>query len=411
MGLPIADRLASPAGRTSLFYFTLFLVPAMANPYLPIWLSEQGISKEQIGTINAAPIFVMIVLNIIVGRIADRASDWRQVIIFGAIFGCLAPAGLFFVEGFWPILLVWSLIVLPFQAISPVVDAATLRMCRRIGVEFGKVRLWGTLGFTAATIPAGFLFGWFGAAIFVPMILVASLIRAATSLQLPLFRSAQGAQPKLIDPHAEIEPINPLIATKLKELWRPWFLLPLIGAALVHGSHMLQMSFGALLWSEQGVSPAVIGLLWAVAPASEVVIMLYFTPLAKRFSARHLILASCVFALVRWVGFSMEPPIWGYALLQILHLGSFALGYMGIVNFIANWTSEDIAAQAQSVFVMIRQIVTVIALSSFGFIVASIGTNAFLVAGGIAVAGGVLIFISLMLMSPKRELSETSGST
>lgn len=407
MGLPFAERLTSPAGRTSLFYFTLYSIPAIASPYLPIWLADQGISEAGIGTINAAPILVMIVLNLVVGRIADRASDWRQVIVFGAFIACIAPVALLFARGYWGILVVWALVMIPFQAIAPVTDAAAIRMTRRTGGEFGTVRMWGTVGFMVITLGAGVLFNWYGPEVFVPLILGASLIRAATSLQLPYFRStgpdARGGGAEAL---SEVEPLSPLIATRLKEIWRPWFVLPLVAVAFLNGSHMLQMSLGALLWKEQGIPAHLIGLLWAIAPVGEIFIMLYFGRIARRFSARHLILAACVFGTVRWIGFGFEPGLWGYAALQFLHLGSFGLAYMGIVNFIANWTSEDIAAQAQSAFVVIRQVGMVIAFSGFGLLVAGMGNHAFFVAGGVAAVGGVLTLVSLGLMSPKRERRE-----
>lgn len=404
MASQFAARLGAPSGRVSLFYFSMFMVPAVANPYLPIWLTDRGFTEAQIGTINAAPIFLMILLNLLVGRIADRASDWRQVIVFGAFFACIAPVALFFADGYWSILIIWSLVIVPFQAIAPVLDAATLRLLHRIGGDFGRVRLWGTAGFMVVTVPAGLLFEWYGPQVFLPAILALSILRAAISLQLPYFRTAQGAAPKSeVEPLAEFQRVSPLVATRLKEIWRPWFILPLFAAALLHGSHMLQMSFGALLWLQQGVPAAVIGPLWALAPAGEIVTMLYFSRIAKRFSARHLILMAAGFAVLRWVGFAMEPPLWGYALLQLLHLGSYALGYMGVVNFIANWTTEDIAAQAQSVFVVIRQVVTVFALAGFGFLVAGVGSQAFYIAGGIALLGAVMVLISLALMSPKQE--------
>ncbi|UJQ95451.1 MFS transporter [Mariluticola halotolerans] len=409
MNLPIAARLGTPVHRTSLFYFSLYMLPAVANPYLPLWLADQGISETEIGTINAVPIFVMILLNLVVGRIADKASDWRQVIIFGALFAGIIPVGLFFVQGFWSILIVWALIIVPFQAIAPVADAATIRLARRTGANFGAIRLWGTIGFMCMTLTAGVLLDQFGVSIFVTIILAVSLFRGLISLQLPYFRAHEGVQSEpgtKLEPLSEFQPVSPLVATRLKEIWRPWFFLPLLGASLLHGSHMLQMTFGALLWREQGISAAIIGPLWAVAPAGEILVMLYFNRIATRFSARHLIFLATVFAVVRWLGFAMAPPIWGYVLLQLLHLGSFALAYMGIVNFIANWTSENISAQAQSAFVVIRQVATVIAMAGSGFLVATIGNQAFYVAAFVAALGGALVLISLMLMSPKREMRE-----
>ena len=78
MSLPEARSRLTPELRTTAFYFTYFMGPGAAVMFLPIWLSGKGISTEQIGIINAVPVFVILALNLVVGRLADRASDWRR---------------------------------------------------------------------------------------------------------------------------------------------------------------------------------------------------------------------------------------------------------------------------------------------------------------------------------------------
>src|SRR5262245_21330982 len=96
-----------------------------ATAYGGIWFKDQGLDAGQIGTINSLPVFVILLINIFVGRIADRASDWRQVIIAGATISGLITVALFFAHDFWPILLVWTLASVPMNAVGPVADAAT----------------------------------------------------------------------------------------------------------------------------------------------------------------------------------------------------------------------------------------------------------------------------------------------
>ena len=131
MSPPLVPMRVSPELRTTAFYFTFFMGPGAAVMFLPIWLSEKGIAPEQIGLINAVPIFVILAFNLIVGRIADRARDWRSVIVIGALIGGVAPVGLFFVNEFWGILLFWTLASLPGGAVGPVLDAAAMRLARR----------------------------------------------------------------------------------------------------------------------------------------------------------------------------------------------------------------------------------------------------------------------------------------
>ena len=127
--MPISTlaRRFSPELRASVYYFINFTSAGAAVAYAGIWFAGEGLSSGEIGVINAVPVFIMLGLNLLVGRIADRAKDWRQVIIAGALASAFLPLGLFFAHGFWAILLVWTAIAVPVAAIGPVADAASLR--------------------------------------------------------------------------------------------------------------------------------------------------------------------------------------------------------------------------------------------------------------------------------------------
>ena len=393
MSLTEARPRLTPELRTTAFYFTYFMGPGAAVMFLPIWLSGKGISTEQIGIINAVPVFIILALNLIVGRVADRAKDWRQVIVIGALIAGIVPIGLFFVNEFWGILLFWTLASLPGGAVGPVLDAATMRMSRRNGSDFGSIRAWGTVGYMLFNGLTGFLVVWFGAGIFVPLFVGLALLRAAASLQLPAFRAPPG--------QATVAAVRP-VAGKLAEIiTRPWFILPLIGFALVFGTHIVLNAFGALLWKEQGISEDIIGPLIALGAASEAGMMFLWKRFGGRVSARHLILVSALVSVLRWAAMAFSPPVWALVLLQLSHGVTFALGYLGCVHFIANWTSEDIAAETQSLFTVLQQVASVIALVSFGWLVGLFGAHAYLFAALAAVMGAAFIWLSLRLMQPK----------
>ena len=111
---------------------------------LALWLADHGIGPERIGLINALPLIVVVLLSVSVGRLADRASDWRGAIVACSAVAAAASAALFFVHSFWAIAIVWTLTTAPLLLMIPVVDAATVRTAARIVVAYGAIRVWGS---------------------------------------------------------------------------------------------------------------------------------------------------------------------------------------------------------------------------------------------------------------------------
>src|SRR5690606_3183849 len=189
-------------------------------------------------------------------------------------------------------------------------------------------------------------------------------------------------------------------AKRLLEVMQPWFVLPLVGWAMVFGTHLVLNAFQGLLWQEQGLAADVIGPLMALAALSEAAMMFAFRRFALKVPARYLILVSALVAVLRWIAMGFSPGIAFLVPLQMLHSVTFALGLLGCMNFIANWTSEDIAAEAQSFFVVLQQGMSVVALVGFGWPVGLVGAQAYFVDKSLPVVNGM----SLMGQVRKQQL-------
>jgi PPP family 3-phenylpropionic acid transporter len=378
----------SPEVRAALYHFFVFGATGIASAYFGIWLSQRGIKADEIGVINAAPVLCMLAINVLIGRLADKASDWRYMIIILSMISAAAALGLFFVSGFWGILLVWSMTMIPALGLVPVIDAATLRMTQRRGTSFGTVRAWGTVGYTATTALAGPAIGFFGEAAFVPLFVVFALLRALVSLQLPRFRAP--AHENVPKPKAG----------RLREVLKPWFVMPLVGLGILYSTHGVLAAFAALMWARQGIGEGFIGPLIAAGAAAEATMMFFWTRLNLKVSARHLILFASLVAVARWGLMSFDLPVWAIFGLQLLHSITFAIGYFGGIYFIANWTSEDIAAEAQGFSYILQQGMTVVALLGFGVVAEALGAQAWLVLSAYTAVGAFLVFMSLRLHSP-----------
>ena len=63
------EPIISPELRATAFYFSIYMAGAAFNVYGGIWFADKGLTSEQIGIINAVPVLVTLLFNMIVGRI------------------------------------------------------------------------------------------------------------------------------------------------------------------------------------------------------------------------------------------------------------------------------------------------------------------------------------------------------
>jgi PPP family 3-phenylpropionic acid transporter len=151
-------------------------------------------------------------------------------------------------------------------------------------------------------------------------------------------------------------------------------------------------AFQGLLWAEQGIAANVIGLLIGLGAVAETVMFFAFRRFAARFAARDLILIAALVSVLRWVAMSFAPGVPVLVGLQLLHSVTYALGFLACTNFIADSTSEDIAAEAQSFLVVLEQGLAIFALLGFGWLAGMWGAGSYLGSAALALIGGVLVW-------------------
>lgn len=372
----------SPIQRTGFFFFSQFIAGGTANAFAGIWLSQQNLSAQQIGMVNSVPVAVLLAINIFVGRIADRANDWRQVIVFGAVASALSAMGLFWANGFAAILTVFVLTATAQSMIVPIADAAALHLTASSKGGLGIMRSLSTLGYLFGLVVSGFLIGHFGSWLFVPLFVGLSFARVWGALLLPHFKTVIGNHATGHEHH-------------FREFLQPWLLLPLMGWAIVYGTHLVLNGFQSLIWSQQGYSTSAVSLLIAVGAVSEAVAFFLYQRVADRLRARWLILLSGVITVLRWWAMSYDPPASALVALQLLHGITFALGFLACVSYIGRNSPVNVAAEAQSFFLVLQQIAGIVVITVFSWLAAGTSAVAFCGNAIMALAGTCVVVLGL----------------
>lgn len=393
--LSALSRWDTPEARASLYQFTVYVPGGVASVFFGIWLAEHGIPADQIGIINALPTLCLLLLNMVVGRIADRADDWRTALIGISVTSAMVALPLYFVSEFWGILTIWALCGTSNGLVAPVIDAATVRMTRRNGTDFGAVRAWATVGYVFAAAGLGLLINVLGSGAFVTLYIIAVFARVGLAFLLPRFRAPT---PKVTLSNA---PGAPVAQSRLRDSLKLWFVLPLIAFALVNSSGAILGSFAALVWHQNGIPSYFLGPLLGIAGIAEALLMFAWRRFGKRVTARSMILVCAMAAVLRFTVMAFNPPVEVLFVTQLLHAFTFGLGYFGIVHFIANWTSETNAAEAQGFANMLSMGSAMIGLISFGVLVEHFGTHAFFYSTASAIIAVGCVLLSLHLKPPK----------
>ncbi len=333
------DQPVPASTRLTAYYFLHFAVIGAVVPFIALWFAWLGHPSWWIGLVVATPSFLMVTTTLTLGSWADRLGDWRTAIIVCNWLAMLLTGWWLFRTGALDLWIIWTLVGVISMAKQPILDAAALDLTRREGMNFGRIRAFGSIGFIVSLIASGQWYRNDGIANFLIVILAIGCLRLLAAHQLPRFRAAKA----LNNTKARSEEIPTLLR-------HPGFLCVLAGAALINASHAFYYTFGLLHWQSIGIGTTTGSLLWAVAIVVEVVLMWQFTRLSKHVSARHCIAACGLAGLMRWGIMATDPGLVWLTIIQTLHALTFGLCFLATATFISRRIPPAHAARAQSVF-------------------------------------------------------------
>jgi PPP family 3-phenylpropionic acid transporter len=367
---------SSVAVRLSLFYAALFGVVGVQLPFWPLYLSAKGMTAAEIGQMLAAAYFVRVVTNPLVGHAADRRGERRPLLIALAAVSlsstaCFAPA-----DGFAWLMIVTLVSSAAFTAMMPLGDALTLQSAAAHRLDYGRLRLWGSLSFIAVSGLAGLTL--------VDAPRSAILLCCLATLAFTLVAAWLLPEAASRRPNASARPIWPWLK-------HPTFVLFLAASSATQVSHMIYYGFATLYWRQAGLSGAVIGGLWAESVIAEVVLFACSARLVGRFGPGRLLASAGLAGVIRWSVLAATTDPWILAGIQTLHALTFAAGHLGAMHFIYRAAPPAMAARAQGIYASVSMgLVPGLAMLVSGSLYQRLGANAFLVMSAFAACGFVL---------------------
>ncbi|CAA7617070.1 3-phenylpropionate MFS transporter [Magnetospirillum sp. SS-4] len=328
----------SAAIRLAAFYAAIFAAVGIHIPFWPLWLKDQGLGPTEIGLLVAAGYLTRLVATPLVGHWVDHRGDRKRPMLILAVAATLLWLLFPAVQGFPALLAVTVLAIFPFTSLMPVGDSLSMMVVQNHRLDYGRVRLWGSLSFiAAATLMGKALTDWPVAS--VPWLVAGLLgLTAVTCAMVPDTRVPPRDEPP--------PPLRPLLASGV-------FLLFLAAASLNQAGHTVYYAFASIHWKASGLSDWAIGLLWSEGVVAEIILFAFSGRVVARFGPARLLLAAALGGALRWAILGITADIAWVAAAQILHAATFGCAHLGAMHFIQRAVPHSLSVRAQGLYAAI----------------------------------------------------------
>jgi len=159
-------QLNSAYWSSAITFFAFFLTWSFCYSLFPLWLNQTlALTGKETGVVFATNALAALIIMPVYGILQDRLGTGKQLLFMLGLL--MAGVGPFFILIYQPLLTSFFIVgaivgalysALTFGAAVGTLEAYIERLGRQHDVEFGKARLWGSLGWACATFVAGVTF-------------------------------------------------------------------------------------------------------------------------------------------------------------------------------------------------------------------------------------------------------------
>lgn len=327
--LPSARDLAA-------YYFWYFAAIGIAEPYLSPFWRQLGFSSTQLGLLNAIFPGVAALAPFVWTAYADATRRGEAIFRINTWVAALAALWLPNLEGLLPMavaVLVYSVFRAP---LIPLVNSMAFRVLASRPHGFAGIRLWGTIGYILTAVGGGVLVDWAGLRAGIHGIGLAMMTGGVVVW-------LGGGRERLDLPGAGVGDF-------LRMLRDHQFGLLLVATFLARVSFGPYTTFFTIHLEGLGLSRTFAGAAWALAAASELVIMVGWSRMGGWLSTRTWLTVALAAHALRWLlSIAARDPL-ALLAIQLTHALTFGVFYLAAVQSVDGLVPDGLRASAQGVF-------------------------------------------------------------
>ncbi len=320
----------------SIFFFFMYGTSFISMQYLNLYYKQIGFNSVDITKIIVISTLATIISSLYLGYKFDRTTKKHFIIYIILIGSFFAFSGIAFFESLYIIIIVNVIFSMFYCSLQPLITTITLENIKKNCINFGKVRLSGTLGYCVFSIIVPLIA--FEKALFIFMAVLILLMVGIFTIIL------------------KTDEINKEIKGKrdfhLKEILSNGMIIKLMFiVCIVNITLGVYFNFFGIYYTEElGFSKSSYGVLCSVATLAEIPFLLLSGKVFKKFNIKTILGVSIIFTAIRWVLCFLFQGQIALILIQLLHGTGFIVMMTSINVYITNNCDKKYVATFQSLF-------------------------------------------------------------
>ncbi|NGZ74182.1 MFS transporter [Saccharibacillus alkalitolerans] len=412
-------------------FFFYFLMWAVVLAFLSIWLKEEaGLDAGHTGLVFSAISLIALCYQPFFGVISDKLGFRKNLFWFVVVMALLM--GPFFTWLFIPLLHfnIWVGAIIGgiylsavFQGGVGVVEAYIERASRASSIEYGRVRLFGSIAGAVATLVGGRLYVmnpnsifWFASCSAVFLAILLKIVKVDTVPKTAEALEAQQAEAEVEQKDDAITKERIFSIFKLKNFW--FLALLMVGTASVYDVFDQQFpNYYNQFFATTELGTERFSELVSLQTAIEAVVMIFMPALINKIGAKNGLILFGVLTFIRIGGSAVADNVYLLSVIRLIAAVEMPLLLISIFKYITGVFDVRLSATIYLLaFNFAKQAAVVVFSSVAGNLYTSIGFQpTYYVLSAIVLAITIICFFGLSNDKPKgglmpKEKSERKGS-
>lgn len=332
----MASPTPVPYWRLSGWYFFYFAFVGCFLPYFSLYLSSLGLDAWRISIVMAMMPLMRLVSPTFWGVLADRLG--RKVVLVRNALALSATvfAGFLLTDNFYWLIAIMLVMSFFWSASLPLVEALTLGHLRHMAERYGRIRLWGSVGFIVAVQGVG---------------VALDLLPTTAILWISLGLLGGASVVAALIPESEPIALDQIAGSLRGGLMQPAVIALLLAGFMMSVAHAPLYTFYSIHLVAHGYGKTAIGGLWSLGVLAEILVFAFMPRLLGLASLRIILLLCFALAALRFLFISwlVSFPL-AVLFAQLLHGASFGAHHAASITALNRWFPPRQQGTVQSLF-------------------------------------------------------------